>query len=282
MRRSLVVIAVLSAITAPSASGAPGDGRNHDPLAERARPPGLADKPFGMPPGQPRNFWRSGERLPPGSFASENSIEPRLYHLEQPRPGYRWVAIEGHAYLVDTTGLVADMVIVGFGPPPFENEEREERWRLRYARNYTYKDDSFYRECHHAADPAGVVAGAVLAGVLGDAVAHGDGRTGATIVSVVAGGTLGAALTRNLDCQDRGYAYKTYADGFNAGHANSDYHWRNPATGHSGDFRVADYYSDPDGFRCANYAQQIFINGRPQSASGRACQQPDGTWAMVS
>ena len=105
---------------------------------------------------------------------------------------------------------------------------------------------------------------------------------GATIAGVVVGGAFGAALTRNLDCEDRSYAYKTYYDGFNAGRPNSSYQWRNPKNGHYGDFRIADYYNDPDGFRCANYTQQIFINGRPQAASGRACQQPDGTWTIVN
>ena len=47
-------------------------------------------------------------------------------------------------------------------------------------------------------------------------------------------------------------------------------------------FRVRDYYNDPDGFGCANYTQQIFINGRPEAGRGRACQQPDGTWTIVS
>ena len=130
--------------------------------------------------------------------------------------------------------------------------------------------------------PAGVIAGALIGGLLGNAAGRGGGRGGATVAGVVVGGALGAALTRNLDCEDRSYAYKTYYDGFNAGRPNAAYQWRNPKNGHSGDFRVGDYYSDPDGFRCANYTQQIFIDGRPQAASGRACQQPDGTWAIVS
>jgi len=284
MKRSFVVIAALPMLMAPSASAEPGHGRGHDRSERWDGPPGLGDRPYGLPPGQARNFWRRGERIPAALIGPQYYIvEPGSYRLESPRPGYRWVAVDGHAYLIEAaTGLVADMVIVGFGPPPFANEDREDRWRHRYARTYTYSDDSFYRECHQSVDPAGVVAGAVIGGALGNAVSYGGGRPGATIAGVVVGGALGAALTRNLDCQDRGYAYKTYADGFNTGRTNSDYHWRNPSTGHFGDFRVANYYNDPDGFRCANYTQQIFISGKPQAASGRACQQPDGTWAIVS
>jgi surface antigen len=99
---------------------------------------------------------------------------------------------------------------------------------------------------------------------------------------VIVGGTLGATLTRNLDCEDRSYAYKTYSDGFNTGRANAAYQWRNPSNGHYGDFRVGDYFNDQDGFRCANYTQRIYVNNRPQATTGRACQQPNGTWVIVN
>ena len=164
----------------------------------------------------------------------------------------------------------------------YGNDPRYQRWRSRYTQAYTYNDDSFYRDCRTSVDPAGVIAGALIGGLLGNAVGSGGGRGGATVAGVIVGGTLGAALTRDLTCEDRSYAYKTYYDGFNAGRPNATYQWRNPRNGNYGNFRVADYYNDPDGFRCANYTQQIFINGRPQAATGRACQQPDGTWAIVS
>jgi surface antigen len=172
----------------------------------------------------------------------------------------------------------------GYGYNPYVSNDpgRDQRWRQRYAQTYTYNDDSFYTECRQSVDPAGVIAGALIGGLLGNAVGRGGGRGGATVAGVIVGGALGATLTRNLDCEDRSYAYKTYYDGFNAGRPNARYEWRNPRSGHNGNFLVRDYYNDPDGFRCANYTQEIFINGRPQAASGRACQQPDGTWAIVS
>jgi surface antigen len=165
-------------------------------------------------------------------------------------------------------------------PPPRVVVDRDARWRERYARTYTYTDDNFYRECRQTVDPAGVVAGALIGGLLGNVASKGKG--GATVAGVIIGGATGAVLTRNMDCEDRSYAYKTYHEGFNAGRANARYEWRNPKNGHRGEFLVRDYYEDQDGFRCANYTQQIFVDGRPQAASGRACQQPDGTWAVVS
>jgi surface antigen len=162
----------------------------------------------------------------------------------------------------------------------YSSDPRFSRWRARYQQAYTYNDDVFYQQCRTSVDPAGVIAGAVIGGLLGNAI--GDGRGAATVAGVIVGGTVGAAMTRDMTCEDRSYAYRTYYDGFNAGRPNATYQWRNPRNGNYGNFRVNDYYSDPDGFRCANYTQQIFINGRPQAASGRACQQPDGTWAIVS
>jgi surface antigen len=168
----------------------------------------------------------------------------------------------------------------GPGPGAYNNDP-DARWRQNYQREYTYNDDNYYRECRTQADPGGVLAGALIGGILGNALGRGSGRGGATIAGVVVGGALGAALTRNLDCEDRSYAYKTYYDGFNSGRTNVPFQWRNPRNGHYGEFRVNNYYNDQVGFRCANFTQQIFINGRPEAASGRACQQPDGTWAVV-
>jgi surface antigen len=164
---------------------------------------------------------------------------------------------------------------------PIARSDMDQRWRARYTRYYTYNDDVYYRDCRRASDPAGVIAGALIGGLVGNSVASGGARGGATVAGVIVGGALGAAMTRNLNCEDRSYAYRTYYDGFNSGRANSTYQWRNPNNGHYGNFRVVSYANDPDGFRCANYSQEIFIQGRPQTTTGRACQQPNGTWTIV-
>lgn len=155
----------------------------------------------------------------------------------------------------------------------------QQRWRERYQREYTYQDDVYYKQCRTKVDPAGVIAGALIGGLLGNALGRGGG--GATIAGVVAGGALGAVLTKGMDCEDQSYAYKTYYDGFNSGRTNVPYQWRNPRNGNYGEMRVLDYANDRGGFRGANFTQEIFIKGRPQAARGRACQQPDGTWAIV-
>ena len=164
----------------------------------------------------------------------------------------------------------------------FGTADPEQQWRRRYGQTYSYTDDRYYQECRNRPDPGGVIAGALIGGLLGNAAGGRGGRTGATMAGVVIGGAIGAALTSHLDCEDRSYAYKTYYDGFNSGRPNSNWQWENPDNGHYGDLRVGDYYNDQDGFRCATYTQQIWVNGSPQAGSGRACRQPDGTWAIVN
>ena len=289
MKRSSIALAVLFVLSGPAAIAA---GRGHDRFdSDRDGPPGLADKPYGLPPGQAKKMWRRGEALP-GFYVSPRYFveEPRAYHLAPPRPGHRWVVVDGDAYLVDVaTGVVMEtvfgVVAVNYGPPPpppVVVVEPEDRWRTRYSHTYTVENDPYYRDCHQSVDPAGVIGGALIGGLLGNAIGHGGGRTGATVAGVVVGGAVGAALTSHLNCEDRGYAYKTYVNGFNAGQPNARYEWRNPNNGNYGEFEVRNYYRDPDGFRCANYTQQIYVNGRRETTAGRACQQPDGTWAIMS
>ncbi|MEI7790390.1 MAG: hypothetical protein WCJ15_04355 [Alphaproteobacteria bacterium] len=70
--------------------------------------------------------------------------------------------------------------------------------------------------------------------------------------------------------------------GADSGRTNVPYQWRNPNSGNYGEVRVNNYFNDSGGFRCANFNQKIFVRGRPQAATGRACQQPDGTWTVVN
>ncbi|MFI4976755.1 MAG: hypothetical protein ACHP84_19660 [Caulobacterales bacterium] len=165
---------------------------------------------------------------------------------------------------------------------PADGGDANQRWQRRYGQTYSYNDDRFYQQCRTAPDPGGVLAGALIGGLFGNAVSQGGSRPAATVAGVIIGGALGGALTSHMDCDDRSYAYKTYYNGFNSGRANSNWQWDNPNNGHYGDFRVGDYYTDPDGFRCATYTQQVYVGDSPEVASGRACQQPDGTWAIVN
>jgi len=134
--------------------------------------------------------------------------------LRQPPRGYHWVRNDNNDFFLATisSGIIYEVVY---------RDDRDQMWRQRYAAPTTYNDDSYYRDCRSSPDPAGVIAGALIGGLLGNAVGNGGGRTGTTIAGVIVGGAVGAALTNNLNCEDRSYAYKTYSDGFNAGRPNA-------------------------------------------------------------
>ncbi len=218
--------------------------------------------------------WSPGDRLSNQYRQSQYAVgDWQQRGLKKPPKNYRWVRDDDNNYFLvsNSAGLIRQTVY---------RDEREQQWQQRYSRTYSYNDDAYYQECRNAPDPAGVLAGGLIGALLGQAA--GNGRSNATIAGVIVGTAVGAALTRNLQCEDRSYAYKSYYDGFNAGRPNTTYKWSNPRTRDRGTFRVGSYYNDPAGFRCANYTQVIYVQGRQQTAKGRACRQPDGTWAIVS
>lgn len=194
--------------------------------------------------------------------------------LRKPPKGYQWVANRrGDLFLASRiTGQVAQSAY---------RDERDQQWSQRYQRTYSYNDDVYYRECRDAKDPAGVLIGALIGGLLGNAAGRDGGRTGTTVAGVILGGVVGAALTKDMDCDDRSYAYKAYYNGFNSDRPGSRHPWRNPGNDHRGEVRVGGYYNDPRGFRCADFTQVTTIQGRTQTTRGRACRQPDGSWAVV-
>ncbi|MEO8115683.1 MAG: RcnB family protein [Phenylobacterium sp.] len=224
--------------------------------------------------GGPR--YSRGDRLPDQYRQNLTVVSDwRQRGLRQPPRGYQWVRNDrGDLFLASrTTGVVAQSAY---------RDERDQAWRQRYTQTYSYNDDAYYKECRNAKDPAGVLIGALIGGLLGNAVGQGGGRTGATVAGVILGGVVGAALTKDLDCDDRSYAYKAYSQGFNSDRAGSRHQWRNPDNNHRGEVRIGNYYNDPRGFRCTDFTQVTTIQGRSQTTRGRACRQPDGSWAVVN
>jgi Ni/Co efflux regulator RcnB len=111
MKTLLIAAAALAVLAAPVTAAAKPD-KDHGPdHGDQQGPPGLAKKPYGLPPGQAKKMWGRGQQIPGAYLGSRYYIDPVAYHLRFPPPGYRWVLVDGRAYLVRTdTGLIADVV----------------------------------------------------------------------------------------------------------------------------------------------------------------------------
>ena len=56
--------------------------------------------------------------------------------------------------------------------------------------------------------------------------------------------------------------------------------WRNPDSGRYGTVVPGPAYME-NGRNCRSYTHTIYIDGRPQTARGTACRNPDGTWTPL-
>ena len=269
MKHAVATLLAFSLLNTPVALAQGAGPGPRDQAYGQSRPDGNASHA-----NSPR--WSRGDRVSDDQRQNLSvATDWRQHGLRSPPRGYQWVRNrDNDFYLIAiNTGYVSQAVA---------RDDREQKWRKRYARTYTYNDDNYYQQCRNKSDPAGVIAGGLIGALIGHAMGNNNSRTGSTIAGVIFGAAVGAALTNKLDCDDRSYAYKTYYEGFNAGRANTTYQWRNPRSDDRGDFRVGSYYNDPAGFRCANYTQTIYVGGRPQQGKGRACRQADGSWVIVN
>jgi len=168
------------------------------------------------------------------------------------------------------------------------DRDRYERDRDRYEADRAtagrWDRTAYYRECERQREgntAGGAIVGALAGGLLGNAISRGPQRGAGTAVGAIFGGLVGASIGRNLNCEQRSYAVDASYRGFEAGRPHARYDWRDPRGEAYGYVQVGDYYQDR-GRRCTTYTQEIWVQGRPETASGRACRQPDGTWQMIS
>jgi len=112
MRRLILLAATAALVVGPAAWADQAQAKDKEHRDHGGGPPGLANKPYGMPPGQAKKMWRQGEHIPRIYYSETRYyVDPVRYRLRPPPPGYRWVLVEDDAYLVRRdNGLVADIV----------------------------------------------------------------------------------------------------------------------------------------------------------------------------
>lgn len=128
---------------------------------------------------------------------------------------------------------------------------------------------------------AGGATGAVLGGLAGSQVGGGSGRLWATGAGVLLGALIGSEVGSSLDKADQAYANQANTRAHTAP-IGETVSWNNPDSGNYGEVTATrDGYSSA-GRYCREYQQTIVVNGRNETGYGTACQQPDGSWEIVS
>lgn len=127
----------------------------------------------------------------------------------------------------------------------------------------------------------GGIAGAALGGFLGSKIGSGSGQTYATIGGVLAGGFLGNQAVTRLTCQDERAVYGTTQSTLEQYPSGRSATWNNPDSGHWGTVKPTGTYVNDGGQNCRQFEQTIYIDGNPETGTGVACRQRDGTWQIV-
>jgi surface antigen len=128
----------------------------------------------------------------------------------------------------------------------------------------------------------GTLLGALGGALIGSQIGSG---TAAHVTGAVVGAGLGALIGNRIgaamDEEDRQRAYAAQLAALNDGAPGAPVSWRNPQTGRYGTVVPGPYYDD-DGRRCRSYTHTIYIDGRPETARGTACRNPDGSWTPLA
>lgn len=128
----------------------------------------------------------------------------------------------------------------------------------------------------------GGATGAVLGGLAGAQFGKGHGQLVGVGVGALLGTLLGSEVGASLDKADMMYAEQATNRAYTAP-VGQTISWNNPDTGHSGTITpTREGINNSNGRTCREYKQTIYVDGRQQTGVGQACQNNDGTWAIIN
>lgn len=127
----------------------------------------------------------------------------------------------------------------------------------------------------------GTLVGALGGALIGSQFGGGPGeRFAAGIAGAAIGGLIGNRIGAAMDDEDKQRAYAAQVQALEAETDGAPVAWRNPDSGRYGSVVPGRRYQ-ARGMTCRPYTHTIYIDGRPQTARGTACRNPDGTWEAV-
>lgn len=134
---------------------------------------------------------------------------------------------------------------------------------------------AFADECSGRDHSTGTVLGALGGGLLGGFASHGNGL--GIIGGAILGGLAGNAISRDMDCDDRPYAARSYQQSF-SGPVGRRYDW-NRGPNHGYVVTTREYYRGPR--LCRDFTQVVYRHGRQFARDGTACRRRNGEWDFV-
>ncbi|MGE3623087.1 MAG: RT0821/Lpp0805 family surface protein [Bdellovibrionales bacterium] len=130
-------------------------------------------------------------------------------------------------------------------------------------------------------ETVGTLGGAAAGGLIGSQIGHGSGNAAATLAGVLIGGFAGNQLGGMVDDNDRRRAAAAEQRAYSAP-IGQQITWNNPNNGNSGVVvPVRDGYAQ-NGAYCREFQETIVVGGQKKQGYGTACQQPDGSWKIIS
>jgi surface antigen len=126
----------------------------------------------------------------------------------------------------------------------------------------------------------GGLGGGVAGAALGSQFGSGTGQLVAVGAGALIGALLGSEIGSYMDQQDQQYASQATQQAFTAP-AGQQVAWQNPDNGNYGSVVTQPTSQSYAGRYCRDYVQSVFIDGRQETITGTACQNPDGTWSAV-
>jgi surface antigen len=133
----------------------------------------------------------------------------------------------------------------------------------------------FADECSGRDHTNGTVLGALGGGLIGGLASHGNGL--GIVGGALLGGLAGNAIARDMDCDDRPYAARSYRDSFQ-GPVGRRYDWhRGPDRG----YVVTNREYRRRGMICRDFTQVVYRHGREFNRDGTACRRRGGEWQFM-
>jgi surface antigen len=128
----------------------------------------------------------------------------------------------------------------------------------------------------------GTLVGALGGAAIGSQFGGGaGGHVAGALIGAGLGALIGNRIGASLDDEDKQRAYAAQMDALERGPAGAPVSWRNPDSGRYGTIVPGPAYAE-NGHNCRSYTHTIYIDGKPQTARGTACRNPDGTWTPLS